>query len=304
MDTHRMLEEVLFTVAQAGTIASMTSSPVDWPDCQFPDGAHRMWGFELLVDNRFSEGEATLLAIATDVDGLRGTNEWTFQIAYGEPRIAIDALPAEVTAGVATVLELQVNDPDGHEGTECVVLIRDQNASIVLKAQQSPGNDGRLAPIWWPPAVGAPFILTVGCTDAHGNQAAATSGEIGLAAQEVDPTDEEQATATPDELYMTAFAAVAAGLLLLLLFASLSSLLLRRRSMEMTDEVIEQDTEWAAPEDSYKEGVQSLELQQMAQDPTGEGESPIFSDDHPDEVSTEEQAEQDSILDEFLDSEE
>ena len=72
----------------------------------------------------------------------------------------------------------------------------------------------------------------------------------------------------------------------------------------MTDEVIEQDTAWAAPEDSYKEGVQSLELQQMAQDPTGEGESPIFSDDHPDEVSTEEQAEQDSILDEFLDSEE
>ena len=304
MDAHRMLEEVSFTVAQSGTIAPMTSSPVDWPDCQFPDTRHYMWGFELLVDNRFSEGEATLLAIATDVDGLRGTNEWTFQIAYGEPRIDIDALPTEVSVGEANVLELQVNDPDGHEGTDCVVLVRDQNASIVLKAQQSPDNDGRLAPIWWPPAEGAPFILTVGCTDAHGNQAAATSGEIGLAAQEVDPTDEEQSAATPDEFYMTAFAAVAAGLLLLLLVASLSSLLLRRRSMEMSDEVIEQDAAWAAPEDSYKEGVQSLELQQMAQDPTGEGESPIFSDDHPDEVSTEEQAEQDSILDEFLDSEE
>jgi hypothetical protein len=304
MDAHRMLEEVSFTVAQAGTIAPMTSSPVDWPDCQFPDGAHLIWGFELLVDNRFSEGEATLLAIATDVDGLRGTNEWTFQIAFGEPRIDIDALPTEVTVGEATVLELHVNDPDGHEGTECVVLIRDQNASIVLKAQQSPGNDGRLAPTWWPPAEGAPFILTVGCTDAHGNQAAATSGEIGLATQEVDSTDEEQATATPDELYMTAFAVVAAGLLLLLLFASLSSLLLRRRSMEMTDEVIEQDTEWAAPEDSYKEGVQSLEMQQMARDPTGEGESFVFSDDHPDEVSPQEQAGHESILDEFLDSEE
>ena len=72
----------------------------------------------------------------------------------------------------------------------------------------------------------------------------------------------------------------------------------------MSDEVIEQDTEWAAPEDSYKEGVQSLELQQMARDPTGEGESFVFSDDHPDEVSPQEQVGHDSILDEFLDSEE
>ena len=71
----------------------------------------------------------------------------------------------------------------------------------------------------------------------------------------------------------------------------------------MTEDVVEQDSAWAAPEDSFKEGVQSLEMQQMAQDPTGEGDSPI-SDDHPDEVSQEEQAEHDSILDEFLDSEE
>ncbi len=71
----------------------------------------------------------------------------------------------------------------------------------------------------------------------------------------------------------------------------------------MSDELIEQDATWAAPEDSFKEGVQKLELQQMAQDPTGEGDSSI-SDHSLDEVSPEEHAEHESILDEFLDSEE
>ena len=66
----------------------------------------------------------------------------------------------------------------------------------------------------------------------------------------------------------------------------------------MSDDVVEQESAWAAPEDSYKEGVQSLELQQMAQDPAGEGDTPM-SDGH-----LEEQAEHDSILDELLDSEE
>ena len=303
MDTHRMLEGVLFTVAQAGTIAPVASSAIDWPDCQFPESAQLMWGFELTVDHQFSEGEATLLAIVTDVDGLRGTNEWAFQISYGEPRINIDALPNEVIVGEATVLELQVNDPDGHEGTECVVLVRDDNASIVLKSEQPPSSDGRLAPTWWPPAEGAPFILTVGCTDVHGNQDAATSGKIVLAVQDIDSTDEEQATTSPEELDMATFALVVAGLLLLLLIVALSSVLVWRRSIEMSDELIEQDATWAAPEDSFKEGVQKLELQQMAQDPTGEGDSSI-SDHSLDEVSPEEHAEHESILDEFLDSEE
>ena len=137
----------------------------------------------------------------------------------------------------------------------------------------------------------------------HGNQDAATSGKIVLAVQDIDSTDEEQATTSPEELDMATFALVVAGLLLLLLIVALSSVLVWRRSIEMSDELIEQDTTWAAPEDSFKEGVQKLELQQMAQDPTGEGDSSI-SDHSLDEVSPEEHAEHESILDEFLDSEE
>lgn len=262
----RELAHVQFNLAQSGNIVAMTAQPVEWDDCRFPDGNLTYWGFTLNADNSFTAGPATLQTIVSDVDSLRGVNDTAVEISFSPPEVVDQT--GEVTVGVLSELRAQISDADGHIGTICTFVIIDVNATRVMDAEGPLPIDGTFSAMWMPPAEGAPFASTIGCTDAEGQQAAHTRSGIipedGVLQDSNDDGSDIEVSDKGDGVG-TILTLTIGAIALLVVIAILTLLVITLRPQREEGGVVEQvAVGWAAPQDSRLEGEQNLLLADMA----------------------------------------
>jgi len=268
IDPNRVVEGVLFNLAQSGHIKPMQSSQWDWDDCQFPDSAVYHWGFILNADNNFSAGNATLQVVASDIDGLRGVGDFEIEIVFAHPTVISQS--GEVREGEFGNLEAIINDSDGHDGTICTFIVTDSNGATVMESDGPLANNGVYSTRWMPPTDGAPFSSTIGCTDAQSNQIAHTrEGIIPIPMEILDDsnnTDELNDSTSETNSNSKLIVVASAGAIILAVLATILLFVLNGSNQNEFEDMDELDeaSEWSAPSDSRMEGEQNIALAEMA----------------------------------------
>lgn len=272
---NRIVERVAVTLAQSGNVKPMQQSQFEIDGCSFPDDGWLHWGFTLEADNSFTEGNATLQIIATDLDGIGGNSEFPIQIDFGLPIILNQT--GEVIENELGELKATIFDPDGHTGSSCTFIIVDQNGTNVMESEEPLSPDGVFTARWMPPLVGAPFTSTIGCTDAEGHQVAHTRTNItpSKAEQEVNQTtdgnvDQQNQYQVADYTLQIIGAVLS---ILILIGVTIGALYLKRNQEDEFEEEIRPELGWAAPSDSLSEGLHNVALSEMARSTGAEVQS-------------------------------
>ncbi len=163
LDVHRKVLQTTASIRQAGWSETLDFSLETPSTCNGLDAIV----YAVNVPSDFTEGEASLVLIAVDQDGL--ASGWTepIEIVFPSPVIHNIHWPVGAEVGIPIAIEFNVTDLDDLSSVLCNIDIVQGNISI-LSVEASPGQEGGILVEWKPGRPMENVSASITCRDELG----------------------------------------------------------------------------------------------------------------------------------------
>ena len=159
IDEHRPILQVRPSLRQSGWSESLLQSS------SIPEGCPiSPYIYSIDLPNDLTEGNATIVIILSDIDGL--ATGWTedVRIVFPPPSILNVSIPNNGKVGEEIHIEFKVRDADDLNNVVCYIDILNKNSTIVY-LEQTPSLDGEILVTWTPSRPMEEVNISIICED-------------------------------------------------------------------------------------------------------------------------------------------
>lgn len=159
IDEHRPILQVRPSLRQSGWSESLLQSS------SIPEGCPiSPYMYSIDLPNDLIEGNATIVIILSDIDGL--ATGWTedVRIVFPPPSILDVSTPNNGKVGEEIHIEFKVRDADDLNNVVCYIDILNKNSTIVY-LEQTPSLDGEILVTWTPSRPMEEVNISIICED-------------------------------------------------------------------------------------------------------------------------------------------
>ena len=267
LDVHRKVLQTTASIRQAGWSETLDVSLDSSSTC----GEMDTIVYTVNVPDDFTEGEASLVLIAVDQDGLASGWTESIEIIFPSPVIHDIHWPVGAEVGVLSTIEFNVTDLDDLSSVLCNIAIVQENISI-LSVEASPDQDGGVLVEWKPGRPMENVSASILCRDGLGRMDDSNITGLNVTG-EVELPKEESFEETEEQADGIGFILPGVVLSVLILLSLLTLVLRNLRSNSMKDE---SGTPWIVAESD----ALLVELDGL---PIDEDESDVLVDENVDE---------------------
>ena len=144
VDEHRPLLQVSPSLRQSGWSESLLQPSVIPEGCPSSD-----YTYSIEIPNDLIEGNASIVIILSDIDGL--ATGWTedVSIVFPPPSILNVTSPKNGTVGEEMIIQFTVRDADDLNNVVCFIDVQSQNSTL-LDLEKNPSTNGDIIVTWTP----------------------------------------------------------------------------------------------------------------------------------------------------------